>query len=67
MEIKKELADMLPKLFSNPNRKIAGVGWYNLMVAQHDLEIYRGHKIQPLMEESSLVVPKIKGLPHEYR
>ena len=67
MEIKKLLLDVLPTLFSNPNRKVNGFGWFNLMVTQHDLEIYRGHQIPPLYMESSVVIPKIKGMPQDYR
>ena len=50
-EIKKILLEVLPTIFTNTNRKVNGAGWYNIMVDQHDLEIFRGHKIMPLYTE----------------
>ena len=67
MEIKKVMLEVLPLLFSNPNRKINGIGWFNTMVEQLDLEVYRGHQVQPLVPETTTVVPKIKGLEQDYR
>ena len=67
IEVKKILVEVFPQIFSNPNRVLKDVGWYNMNVTNQDFEIFRGHSMIPLVAEPSVIVPKYKGLPFDYR